>query len=124
VLHVGNLEAKRDFTGVIDVMRAYALLVEQGQSGEAYNVGTGRAHSIQYLLDVLLAYSTVDIQIKQDPARMRPSDVPVLYADIRKLQDQTSWEPTYNFEDSLRRVLDYWRNEVKTIITPQPLKQT
>ncbi|RMF04296.1 MAG: SDR family oxidoreductase [Chloroflexi bacterium] len=113
VLRVGNLEAQRDFTDVVDVMRGYALLVEHGLPGEAYNVGTGRAHSIQYLLDVLLNYTTARIQVQQDPARMRPSDVPVIYADNRKLKQQTGWEPTYKFEDSLRRVLDYWRGQVK-----------
>lgn len=113
VIRVGNLEAQRDFTDVVDVMRAYALLVERGQPGEAYNVGTGRAYSIRYLLDVLLSYTTCNIRIEQDPARMRPSDVPVIYADNTKLRAQTGWEPTYKFEDSLRRVLAYWREEVR-----------
>ena len=113
ILHVGNLEAKRDFTDVVDVMRAYTLLVEHGQPGEAYNVGTGQAYSIQYLLDVLLNYTTTHISIKQDPARMRPSDVPVVYANNNKLRTCTGWEPTVSFEDSLHRVLNYWREEVR-----------
>ena len=111
-MRVGNLEAQRDFTDVVDVMRAYALLVESGDPGKAYNVGTGRAYSIQYLLDVLLEYSNVKITIVQDPDRMRPSDVPILYADNSKLRTTTGWQPTYTFEESLQRVLDYWRNEV------------
>jgi len=113
IIWVGNLEAQRDFTDVVDVMQAYALLVEHGQTGEAYNVGTGRAYSIQYLLDVLLSYTQLEIEIKQDPARMRPSDVPIIYADNSKLRQQTGWEPTYQFEHSLKRVLDYWRGELK-----------
>jgi GDP-4-dehydro-6-deoxy-D-mannose reductase len=112
VMQVGNLEAQRDFTDVVDVMRAYALLIERGDPGEAYNVGTGRAYSIQYLLDVLLDYSQAKIRIEQDPERMRPSDVPVLYADNTKLRAKTAWEPIYSFEESLQRVLDYWRNEI------------
>ncbi len=112
VLSVGNLEAQRDFTDVIDVMRAYALLVEHGQPGEAYNVGTGQAHSIQNLLDVLLSYTTATIEIKPDTNRMRPSDVPVIYADNTKLKQQTGWQPTIGFAESLRRVLDYWRQQV------------
>ena len=114
LLKVGNLEAKRDFTDVRDVMRAYMLLVDHGEPGEAYNVGTGQAHSIQYLLDVLLKYSRVEIRVEQDPDRLRPSDVPVIYADNRKLREQTGWEPFYKFEDSLQTVLDYWREDVKT----------
>jgi GDP-4-dehydro-6-deoxy-D-mannose reductase len=112
-IQVGNLTAKRDFTDVTDVMRAYALLVDHGDSGEAYNVGTGQAHSIQYLLDVLLSYSEVNIDIEQDPARMRPSDVDSVYADISKLRAKTGWEPNVKFEDSLQSVLDYWREIVK-----------
>lgn len=116
VIYVGNLEAQRDFTDVIDVTRAYALLIEHGESGEAYNIGTGRAYSIQYLLDVLLNYSNIRIEIKPDPERMRPSDIPVIYADNSKLCSQTGWQPLYKFEDSLQRVLDYWRKEVKQTI--------
>ena len=113
VLCVGNLEAQRDFTDVIDVMRGYALLVEKGQPGEAYNVGTGRAYSIQYLLDTLLSYTDTRIEIQQDSDRMRPSDVPVIYADNSKLRAQTGWEPTYKFEESLKRVLNYWREDIQ-----------
>lgn len=113
VIHVGNLEARRDFTDVMDVMRAYALLVEHGQSGEAYNIGTGQAHSIQYLLDLLLSYTDIQIKIQQDPDRMRPSDISVIYADNSKLHLATGWEPVHKFEDSLKQVLDYWREEIK-----------
>jgi len=113
VIHVGNLEAKRDFTDVADVMRAYMLLVRQGAPGEAYNVGTGEAHAIQELLDLLLSYSRCPITIKQDPERMRPSDTPIMYADNRKLKASTAWQPVYSFEQSLHRVLDYWREDVR-----------
>lgn len=113
IIYVGNLEAQRDFTDVYDVMRAYVLLAEKGTAGEVYNVGTGQAHSIQYLLEVLLGHSHCDITIKQDPARMRPSDIPIIYADNRKLKDQTGWQPSRSFEDSLHSVLDYWRKEIK-----------
>jgi GDP-4-dehydro-6-deoxy-D-mannose reductase len=113
VLWVGNLEVQRDFTDVVDVVRAYALLMERGRSGEAYNVGTGQAYSISYLLEVLLKLTTIIISIKPDPTRMRPSDVPIIYADNNKLRLQTAWEPIYKFEESLQRVLDYWREEVK-----------
>ena len=113
-MKVGNLEAERDFTDVYDVTRAYALLMADGQPGEAYNVGTGQAHSIQYLLDVLLGYSTVDIDVQQDAERLRPSDVSIIYADNSKLRQQTGWEPTYTFEKSLERVLEYWRDKVQS----------
>lgn len=117
VLRVGNLEARRDFTDVRDVMRAYALLVQHADPGEAYNVGAGEAHSVQSLLDILLSYTKAKVKVEPDPARMRPSDVPVIYADNSKLRAKTGWTPTCNFEDSLRQVLDYWREEVKSRVT-------
>jgi GDP-4-dehydro-6-deoxy-D-mannose reductase len=113
VIYVGNLEAKRDFTNVQDVVRAYTLIVKHGTAGDVYNVGSGQAYSIQYMLDVLLSYSQCEINIKQDPTRMRPSDVAVIYADNSKLQTNTGWQPVYSFEESLKQVLDYWRQQVQ-----------
>jgi GDP-4-dehydro-6-deoxy-D-mannose reductase len=111
-IHVGSLTVRRDFTDVRDVTRAYTLLIDHGEAGEVYNVGTGQAFSIRYLLDVLLSYSQINIKIEQDPDRVRPADVPVIYADNRKLIARTGWQPRFKFEDSLRNVLNYWREAV------------
>ncbi len=113
VLYVGNLGAQRDFTDVADVVRAYALLMEKGESGQAYNVGSGRAHSIRELLDVLLSMSSVSIRVEVDPQRTRPVDAPLIVADITRLQRATGWQPTISFEESLQRVLAYWRAVVR-----------
>ncbi len=113
VIYVGNLGAQRDFTDVVDVVRAYALLMEKGHSGEAYNVASGRPRSIQSLLDTLLAMSTVKLRIEPDETRTRPADVSVIYGDITKLRTDTGWEPTIPFEESLRRILAYWRAAVR-----------
>jgi GDP-4-dehydro-6-deoxy-D-mannose reductase len=113
VVRVGNLQAERDFTDVVDVVRAYALLMEKGRSGEAYNIGSGRSRSVQSLLDNLLELSSVQVRVEQDPARMRPSDVPIVYSDTTKLRSETGWEQTVPFRESLRRVLAYWRQVVR-----------
>ena len=112
VLHVGNLEARRDFTDVRDVVRAYYLLAVKGQAGQVYNVGSGRAYAIQHVLDEFLVHSTVPIQVVPDPERMRPSDIPLVRCDYGKLHACTGWEPTIPFEQSLADVLAYWRTEV------------
>jgi len=112
VLYVGNLAAKRDFTDVTDVVHAYALLMEKAKAGETYNIGSGKARSIQNLLDILLSMSTRQIQVETDPARARPADAPIVMADISRLKKATGWEPVIGFEESLRRVLDYWRGIV------------
>ncbi|MDQ4078386.1 MAG: GDP-mannose 4,6-dehydratase [Chloroflexota bacterium] len=113
VIEVGNLEAQRDFSDVRDVVRAYYLLLEEGDAGEAYNVGRGRPHSVRELLDLLLSFTDIDIDVQQDPARLRPSDVPVSYADISKIHQATGWTPQISFAQSLRSVLEDWRKRVE-----------
>lgn len=109
VMRVGNLSAKRDFSDVRDVVRAYTLLMQRGVAGETYNVGSGRAVSIRDMLDMLLEMSTESIAVEQDPAKMRPSDVPCIEADTAKLRADTGWEPIYPLEETLRTMLDHNR---------------
>lgn len=112
-IYVGNLEAKRDFTDVRDIVRAYALIVEKGTPGQAYNVASGKAYSIQYLLDTLLTYSEIDIDIRIDEKRLRPVDVPEIRGDISKLNQDTDWQPIITFEETLKDVLDDCRQRIQ-----------
>lgn len=109
ILHVGNLSAKRDFTDVRDVVRAYGLLIQHGKAGETYNIGSGHAISIQELLNIILSLSTAKILVSTDPARLRPSDIPVIEADITKLQDSIDWHPEISLKQTLLETLNYWR---------------
>jgi len=109
VLHVGNLEAKRDFTDVRDMVRGYWLALEKCEPGEVYNLCSGRAYSIQQVLDLLLGMTKVKIEVRQDRLRLRPSDVPVLLGDHSKFTQATGWEPAIPFEQTLRDMLDFWR---------------
>jgi GDP-4-dehydro-6-deoxy-D-mannose reductase len=113
LLRVGNLEARRDFTDVRDVVRAYHLLVLHGRSGQVYNVGSGRAHAIQEILDRFLAWCAVPIQVERDASRLRPSDIPEVVCDYGRLEACTGWKPTIGFEQSLRDVLEDWRGRVR-----------
>jgi GDP-4-dehydro-6-deoxy-D-mannose reductase len=108
-MQVGNLKAERDFTDVRDVVRAYRLLLEQGQVGEVYHVATGQGTSIQSILDQLVALSGMQITVEQDAERMRPSDIPSLIGDASKLQAATGWKPAIGLADSLKDILEYWR---------------
>lgn len=112
VLKVGNLEARRDFTDVRDVVRAYWLALERGEPGEVYVIASGRDHRISEVAEMLLAMSTVPIRIEHDPGRMRPSDVPVLLGDSTKFRRRTGWEPLIPFEKTLADLLEYWRGRV------------
>jgi GDP-4-dehydro-6-deoxy-D-mannose reductase len=112
VIFVGNLEARRDFTDVRDVVRAYHLALTHGQPGEVYNVGTGQAHSIRELLDILLSLTDEPIEVRIDPALFRPVEVPTVVCNPAKLQAATGWTPQIPFEQSLADVLDDWRAHV------------
>jgi GDP-4-dehydro-6-deoxy-D-mannose reductase len=112
VVRVGNLDSIRDFTDVRDMVRAYWLALERGEPGEVYNVCSGRGYSGHQLLDILLGLSHVKVEIQQDPARMRPSDVMLLIGDASKFRDITGWEPAIPFEVTLKDLLEHWRKRV------------
>lgn len=114
VLRVGNLEAARDFTDVRDIVRAYHLAMVEGQPGEVYNLASGRPRVIRELLETLLSYSEAEIRVERDPARYRPVDVPVVRGSAEKFRALTGWQPRIPFEQTLRDVLDYWRDQVRT----------
>lgn len=109
VIHVGNLEARRDFTDVRDMVKGYWLALEKGQAGEVYNICSGNDYKIQTVLDMLLGLSTKKIEVRVDPKRLRPSDVPVLQGDPSKFQAATGWKPEIPFEQTLADSIDYWR---------------
>ena len=109
VIRVGNLDARRDFTDVRDVVKAYWLALEKAEPGEVYNICSGRCWTIREMLDMLLGMTKVKVKTEQEPARMRPSDVPVLLGDASKFQKATGWKPVIPFEQTLHDLLDYWR---------------
>jgi len=112
VIHVGNLEAKRDFTDVRDMVQAYWLATEKGKDGDVYNIGSGTTCVMQDMLDMLLGMSTVKVKVEVDPARLRPSDVPILLADASKFVTATGWKPRIAFKRTLEDLLNYWRERV------------
>ncbi len=112
VIYVGDLTTKRDWTDVRDVVQGYLLAVEKGEAGEVYNICSGKAVKVGDMLDLLLGMSDVKIKVQQDPARMRPSDVPILLGDNTKFCKQTGWKPEIPFEQTMRDLLAYWRERV------------
>jgi GDP-4-dehydro-6-deoxy-D-mannose reductase len=113
VLRVGNLEAVRDFTDVRDMVRAYWVALEKAESGDVYNICSGNGYAISEVLEILQRHSTVEISVSQDPARMRPSDVPTLIGDNSKFCKVTGWQPRIGFETTMADLLDYWRERVR-----------
>ena len=111
-LRVGNLDARRDITDVRDVVAAYERLMADGAIGRAYNVCSGRAWRIRDLLDELLQASTATVRIVVDPARLRPTDVPILQGNYARIRAELGWTPTMSVEHSVRDLLAWWRTQV------------
>lgn len=103
---VGNLSARRDFTDVRDVVRAYRLLAERGAPGEAYNVCSGRDVSIEEVVRRMLDLVGVDLSLEVDPALERPVEIPILRGDPSKLTAATGWEPELPLDQTLSDVLE------------------
>ncbi len=112
VLKIGNLSARRDFTDVRDVVRAYRLLMELGEPGEVYNVCSGVDLAVQDLADQLLAQATVPLRFEIDPDLLRPVDVPVIRGSHDRITAATGWEPEISISQTLTDLLDDWRQRV------------
>ncbi len=112
VIYVGDLTSKRDWTDVRDMARAYWLALEKAEAGESYNIGSGRTWAVREMLDILLSHSKIEVRVQEDPARLRPSDVPILWADVSKFQRATGWTPKIPLERTLEDLLNYWRARV------------
>ena len=112
IVRVGNLESVRDFTDVRDMVRAYWLALEQGAPGDVYNICSGRGYTARQVLEILLGLAQVRVEVQEDPARMRPSDVTLLVGDCSKFRNVTGWQPTIPFEVTLKDLLEHWRGRV------------
>lgn len=109
IITVGNLDSIRDFTDVRDIVKAYVMLMLKGKSGEVYNICSGHGIKIRDILNQLLEMSNMEIQIKNDPNKIRPSDVPILIGNNNKLISETSWKPLISIRTSLLDILNWYR---------------
>lgn len=114
VIKVGNLSAKRDFSDIRDIVKAYDLAIRHGEAGELYNIGSGVSYSISEILEMLLNLSHVSIVVEEDPKRMRPSDVPELRCDYSKFKRISGWEPRIPIQKTLEDLLNDWRTKLQS----------
>lgn len=112
VIRVGNLEARRDFSDVRDLVAAFWLLVNKGRPGEVYNVCSGVDYPVREVLDSLVSLSRVPVRVAMDPGKLRKADIPALRGDNSKLRELTGWEPSIPLEKTLRDLLEWCRQEV------------
>jgi len=142
---VGNLDARRDFTDVRDIVRAYVLALERCPKGEVYNIASGKAVRVGDILEKLIALADAKIEVRLDPKRLRPSDAPRIVGDASKFRRATGvfahrptgtagrnaglaglpvrknsgWRPGIPLDDTLRDLLEYWRAQLKAENTHQ-----
>ncbi|MGE4420708.1 MAG: GDP-mannose 4,6-dehydratase [Pseudodesulfovibrio sp.] len=115
VVKTGNLDSLRTFADVRDAVRAYYMLVTVNPvAGAYYNIGGTYTCSIREMLDTLLSMSTVkDIAVETDKERLRPIDADLQVPNTAKFKAVTGWEPVIPFEQTMRDLLDYWREQVR-----------
>ena len=115
-LRVGNLEPVRDLLDVRDVARAYALLLERGEAGRAYNVSSGRGQALRDVVAALVARARVPVVVEEEAARLRPNDLPYLVGDPTRLEAATGWSPVIPFADTLSALLDDARSARASLV--------
>lgn len=115
VIKVGNLKSLRTYADVRDAVRAYYMLVTKNPvAGEYYNIGGTHTCEVGETLELLLSFSTKkSIRVEVDPARLRPIDADLQVPDCRKFIEHTGWKPEISFEQTMKDLLQYWRNKIK-----------
>jgi len=110
---VGNLAAERDFSDVRDIVDGYLRAVDLAEPGRPYNLASGRPVPISWILDRLLEEATVAIEVRQDPERLRPVDIPRLAGDASRARQELGWAPRFSLEETLTAVLEFWRRQAR-----------
>lgn len=108
VINVGNISVKRDFSHVKDIVRAYRVIVESDCCEVVYNVGSGKAYSLEKMLEYIISLSSQKIEIQIDQSRFRPTDYPVICCDHSLISEKLGWEPEYTVFDALKEMFEYY----------------
>ncbi len=113
VMTVGNLEARRDFCDVRDVIDGYLLAAEHAEPGSIYNLASGLPVRIGGILEDLIEMARVPIEVQQDPSRMRPAEISTLVGDASLARERLGWQPSIPFEETLAGILEFWRRQAE-----------
>lgn len=109
IIRVGNLAAERDFSDVRDIVRAYRMILESDNCRKVYNVGSGKAYSLEKILEYIISLSTQKIMVEVDPQRFRPIDTPMVCCDYHRIEKELGWKPEYSIFDTLKGMFEYYR---------------
>lgn len=112
VLETGNLSVTRDFCDVRDVVRAYALLLDQGRNGEVYNICSGLERNLEEIVADLIRLADVPVRMEQRADKMRPVEQPRMVGSHEKLTGETGWNPEIPWERTLQDLFDDWMDRI------------
>jgi GDP-4-dehydro-6-deoxy-D-mannose reductase len=112
VIHVGNLHATRDITDVRDVVRAYCLLLDRGQNGQAYNICSGREVNIKTLLNEFIELTGLDVSIEHDDSLMRNVEQKRIYGSHEKIRNEVGWYPQIPLKQTLLDTFSFWKDKL------------
>lgn len=107
VLKTGNLDVRRDFTDVRDVVRAYRMILESDYAGEVFNIGSGTAPALREIVDYICSFSAQEIKIQTDSSLLRPNDNFLTCSDCSKAKHLLNWEPRYTLQDTLLEIYSH-----------------
>jgi GDP-4-dehydro-6-deoxy-D-mannose reductase len=124
ILHVGNLDAVRDFLDVRDVVRAYELAITKGEPGAVYNICSGKGRTLQRLLDDLLSLSYANFKVVRDPDLMRPADVPFMVGSNKRFNEATGWSSEIPWTQTLEDILEDYRRRAMSEVNLMSSYQT
>lgn len=111
VITVGNIDVTRDFTDVNDVLHAYELIFEHGKKGSIYNICSGIERSLRWMLERLISLTGLNVEIKVDQDRLRPSEQTRMFGSYKLLLDHTGWKPSTHIDQTLTEIYRYWNNK-------------
>ena len=110
IISVGNLDVKRDYTDVRDAVKGYYKIALEAKPGAVYNLCSGKAYNLKDLLNILISFSTMEVNVEIDRSKYRPSDLPIMLGDNTKIKTEIGWTPKIDIKTTLNDLLDYWRN--------------
>lgn len=107
-LHLGNLESKRDWGYAKDYVKAMWLMLQQ-EKAQDFVIGTGETHSVEEFVQESFKVVGIDNwqdYVEADKKFMRPAEVDLLVADVKKAKEKLSWEPKTSFKDLVKIMVE------------------
>lgn len=112
LIELGNIEIKREFMNVLDVVKAYKIAIDKFVPNEVFNISSGESHSLAEAIELFREFARTKFEIKIDPARLRKTDIPVLTGNGEKFSRLTGWTAKIPLRKTIEDLLNYWRAKI------------